>query len=1660
MFSQTNGIRSRNAVQLESLPIGILHCTARRVLYANRSAQSILHTQKKRTPMPLGEYFSRDDLPILRNLLRIRQKRTQTVTLGGKRISVTVRQNGKKSPYTELYLTEADSRPQSDSNGIDPEIFKNIIDNSEDGISIVRNEKFLFVNRKFLDMFGYKSPNELIGGPITAVIHAKDLTRVVSVSKGRQRGRNMPFRYEFTGRRKDGKQMEIEVVASRISYDGKTANLSFHRDVTDRKVLQHQLIASEEFRKSIFSSINQGIVVFDKRLRCIDWNTQMQHFTGVSAVDAVGKQIESLFSPFYDQSIVGKFSEVLKGTKASFGYLPYQHPQTKQIRYAWLHISPLLTEAGSVYGGVGVLSDLTQQKYMQDEIKESESLFRNVLEAMGDALVLTDLQGKVLRVNREFERITGYEENEALGQRIPYTWFYEEDTARFVVWISELREKNYLHDFDIRWIRKDNQIIPVSLNTTLLRNKSGEPIAMLNIARDITDRKKLETELHKRTAQIELINRIISKGNESIDIFDFLKETERELRQLIRFDLFGVILIKGDAQFEEFKFSYSGEGEAGVAGRTSGSTTLLGADPRLWKQPVLIRDLSNPPVSFDGLPITETDYRSLTVVPIFSKKTLLGVLYIARNSTHTVKDDEIGNLQPICEQIGLIVDKLNLFTKVRDDAQYIHNLLDSMDSVVFTVNNELIVTETNTPIDNFPFIQSRGSKRRKKPLIGMSLYKVISGAPYRIGIEQIVSALFSGNISIYTTEFSHTVNNRTKSYHLRITPLKIEGRIVGLVFNHTDITNLKSTEDELKRRNRDLIEVNELSAMIAKALSVEEVYRITLGKILQMFGAQVISVYLIEKNKVILSGYAGKLTRKEVDRIKMIPLSQSMTRELLQNASPLVIKADLSDDPRVSADWRPIVDKYKLNAVVSVPLVVQKKILGSLNLNFRYPCELTPQEMQLLLLISNQLSAAIDNIRLYGNLHARVNDLTLLASLGIIYASSLDINEIAESVIDKIKKLRNPNVVSIFLFDRSKRLLKLRASLGINGHAERYTFDLSKPDLDQLFKIGSDLISDDSLQEQPEIHTLLFPKGQQSTGVFRLLTEGNLLGLLAVGFSEKFEFLPEDIALYRNISTQVSMAIQNAQLYRQIQDSEEKYRLLVETAHDMVISLDMSGMFTYVSPSSITLTGYKPSEIINKRITQSSIHPDDYRNIDRLIRLVASQKISPEPVKELEFRVRTKSGEYRWVAASWTLAHDAQGEIAGIQCILRDVHARRLAEEERNQQLERLRVLYELAQELAATLDQQEIFSAVFNNVKKVIPFEEFSICLHEYENPESLKRILCVSRDMHLSPDFQRPEPVALSAIDAELERRVLAQRRLVERPGTREQKRKAVAPMITKERVLGLMIIEDREYSAYSEVQKNLLQTIAHLTGIAIEKAMLYQETVDKSMEIQRRNRELDDFTYVVSHDLKEPLISIEGYSKILLDDYRNALTVDGSDLLASIRHSSSRMKNLINELLTLSRVGRLTESMTAVMLDGVLREILEDFEFTLRDKKARIIIEKSLPVIRGNRVHLQILFRNLISNGLKFNESDVPTVRIGWREDSEMHVFSVSDNGIGIPSEYFDKIFIIFQRLKHQKEFDGTGAGLTIVKKIIETHGGTIWLDSEVGLGTTFYFTLPKP
>lgn len=229
-------------------------------------------------------------------------------------------------------------------------------------------------------------------------------------------------------------------------------------------------------------------------------------------------------------------------------------------------------------------------------------------------------------------------------------------------------------------------------------------------------------------------------------------------------------------------------------------------------------------------------------------------------------------------------------------------------------------------------------------------------------------------------------------------------------------------------------------------------------------------------------------------------------------------------------------------------------------------------------------------------------------------------------------------------------------------------------------------------------------------------------------------------------------------------------------------------------------------------------------------------------------------------------------------------------------------------------------------------------------------------------------------------------------------------------------------------------------------------------QNRELEQKNKELEQFAYVASHDLQEPLRTTSSFSELLQRQYKGKLDEKADKYLTFINQSSDRMKVLIQDLLDYSRIGRKKE-LEQVDCNIILKEVLADIDVAIKETQAEINFCR-LPVIKGSATEIKQLFQNLIINAIKFRrENESPVINICARKKNRYWEFSCRDNGIGISDEHSERIFIIFQRLHTRSEYEGSGIGLAHCKKIVEMHGGKIWLESEPSCGSTFYFTIPE-
>lgn len=229
-------------------------------------------------------------------------------------------------------------------------------------------------------------------------------------------------------------------------------------------------------------------------------------------------------------------------------------------------------------------------------------------------------------------------------------------------------------------------------------------------------------------------------------------------------------------------------------------------------------------------------------------------------------------------------------------------------------------------------------------------------------------------------------------------------------------------------------------------------------------------------------------------------------------------------------------------------------------------------------------------------------------------------------------------------------------------------------------------------------------------------------------------------------------------------------------------------------------------------------------------------------------------------------------------------------------------------------------------------------------------------------------------------------------------------------------------------------------------------------RSEELARSNAELEQFAYIASHDLQEPLRVMTSYVQLLEKRYKDRLDLKAQDFINRAVNAADRMKTLINDLLSYSRLTTRAKPFEPTDCDEIVRRAIENLEISIRDNSARIILGR-FPTVPADGSQLVQLFQNLISNALKFRTETPPEIHINAESRDGQWLFSVSDNGIGINMEYAQRIFEVFQRLHSRSKYPGTGIGLAICRKVVERHGGRIWVESELGKGSTFYFTVLK-
>ncbi len=516
---------------------------------------------------------------------------------------------------------------------------------------------------------------------------------------------------------------------------------------------------------------------------------------------------------------------------------------------------------------------------------------------------------------------------------------------------------------------------------------------------------------------------------------------------------------------------------------------------------------------------------------------------------------------------------------------------------------------------------------------------------------------------------------------------------------------------------------------------------------------------------------------------------------------------------------------------------------------------------------------------------------------------------------------------------------------------------------------------------------------------------------------------------------------------KRLETAGQQLAAIVESSEDAIISKDLNGIIRTWNKAAERMFGYTAEEVVGKPISILAV-PEQNEMPDILGMIRRGDRVD-----HFETRRRRKDGSIIDVALTVSPVRDSSGTIVGASKIARDITDRKRIEQERAELLVReqearrtAELLNRVAPRLTAQLDLEKLVQEV-TDIATALVGAEYGSFLQDVANQPAFRaqgvtRREDLTNDPHGSPYFGMPA-------------------------GHPPMRSYLAAPVMSRTgEVLGGLFFGHSQPGRFTTTHEEIITGIAAQAAIAMDNARLFEqaqwiqtELKRSNEELRRANRDLEVFAYSASHDLQEPLRTIAISAQLIERTWGRRLEGDDALFLTNIVTASKRMGSLIEDLLAYMRATKSAEGPVPRMDAGrVLTGVLESLRVRMREAGATVV-SGELPTVAIHEGRLAQVFQNLIGNAIKYPREEPPRVHVGAEVRGGFHVFSVKDNGIGIPPQFAEQIFGLFKRLHGQDQYPGSGVGLAICQRVIEQYGGRIWLEQSVpGQGSTFCFSLP--
>ncbi len=533
---------------------------------------------------------------------------------------------------------------------------------------------------------------------------------------------------------------------------------------------------------------------------------------------------------------------------------------------------------------------------------------------------------------------------------------------------------------------------------------------------------------------------------------------------------------------------------------------------------------------------------------------------------------------------------------------------------------------------------------------------------------------------------------------------------------------------------------------------------------------------------------------------------------------------------------------------------------------------------------------------------------------------------------------------------------------------------------------------------------------------------------------------------------------------KDLEESETRYKTLADAVSESV-SITYNGIYVDVNDQYVTLLGYTREELIGTPAI-NHVAPESRDMVSE--RAIANRT---DPCECLLINSRGERVEVE-IHGKTLQKGDTEYRIA----IIRDLTEQKRVERELRSANEEFRILNRLISETTALADPESILDLAVDEALRIAGLEGGTICLVRPDDVLELAAHRATSQETidDINTGNIKVGECLCGMCAKTGEPLILSSKEEIIDFATREVQRQenitfhAAFPLVVESRSIGVLCVFTRTDKRPTERSLKLLETMTKQIALAIDRARLFAEVKSNAEELEQRvkdrtiqledlNKELEAFSYTVSHDLRTPLRAINGFTEAMLQDYEDTLDTTATKYLNRIKSASIRMGILIDDILRLSRINRMEMKWNSINLSKTVESVANELAESQPDRRVEFVIKPNV-IVNADANLIKIAMENLIGNAWKFtSKTDSTRIEFGTVRNADQQIYFIKDNGAGFDQSYADKLFIVFQRLVTDTEFPGTGIGLATVKRIMQRHNGDIWAEGEVGAGAVFYFTL---